>query len=166
MSELPETRKLALEHGWNWFKYHAEQRITMVRFYLVIVAASATGFFGAIGPYPEAAAGASLFGFFCSLLFWRLDSRVSYLIKVGEAAISEQETYLASVCDLEKIDIIQRADKKTGHFLESYSQNLRVLFAITALLYFLATAFAVSLALAPASKDANFNLLNDNSPPT
>lgn len=160
ISELPEIRKLALEHGWNWFRYHAEQRLTMIRFYLVIIAASATAFFAAIGPYPEAAAGASFFGFVCSLLFWRLDARVSYLIKVGEAAISEQEQFIASECDLKSIDIINRADEKAGRFLTSYSQILRVLYAVTGLGFLGATIFAVSLALVVASENENISLLN------
>jgi hypothetical protein len=36
-------RTQALDHAWNWWKYHGDQRITMVRFYLVTLGAIAAG---------------------------------------------------------------------------------------------------------------------------
>jgi hypothetical protein len=36
-------RTQALDHAWNWWKYHADQRIAMVRFYLVALGAIAAG---------------------------------------------------------------------------------------------------------------------------
>jgi hypothetical protein len=77
----------AYDHAWNWFKYHAEQRLTMIRYSVLILGAMVAGvgylyrdheyFFSLI---------ASLFGTLASYCFLRLDLRTADLIKLGERA--------------------------------------------------------------------------------
>lgn len=54
-------------------------------------------------------------------LFSALDTRVSYLIKVGEAALSKQEEYVARELGDANLEITKKADQKP-HGMLSYRQ--------------------------------------------
>jgi len=79
---------VALDHAWRWFEYHANQRMTMIRFYLIVSGAIASGA-GYLWISKEYLLSAilSAFGTIASLCFMRLDKRVSGLVKLGEDAI-------------------------------------------------------------------------------
>src|ERR1019366_1473384 len=88
-------RSEALDHAWNWFKFHASQRVAMVRFYLVALGAVAAG----IGVLQEQerhvlCASLSLFGSVMSFCFLRIDRRTGILVKLGEQALSSEQARL------------------------------------------------------------------------
>ena len=33
--EILKLQQTALDHAWNWWKYHAEQRIALIRFFII-----------------------------------------------------------------------------------------------------------------------------------
>ena len=82
------------QQAWDYFALHAQQRLTTIKFYLVIattLTAAAVASFGENFQFPGLRL---LAGFLLSLLsyaFWRLDFRNRELIKAAEAALRSFE---------------------------------------------------------------------------
>jgi hypothetical protein len=85
------------EYAWNYFAFHAEQRLKTFHLYLILVAVIIAGFITALN-YTEDHSWLSVFGFllmFLSILFGRLDIRNKQLVRNGEEALKyldEQES--------------------------------------------------------------------------
>jgi hypothetical protein len=76
-----------LTHAWNWFKYHAEQRMIIVRFYLIVIGALGAGYITVLNQKENfLAAVVALFGCVVSILFAILDRRTWQLIEASKAA--------------------------------------------------------------------------------
>ncbi len=81
-------RELELRFAWEWFQYHASQRLTAFNFFLVIMGALVVG-------YSQAAARSSeilgvalgLLGAIVSLAFWALDIRNQELVECGRSVL-------------------------------------------------------------------------------
>jgi hypothetical protein len=87
---MPDTRevdklKLIHEYAWNWFSYHAAQRMTVFRFFFLVLGALSVGYYQTITSHPGLAFALSIIAIIFSLLFWRLDLRTRELIKIGRA---------------------------------------------------------------------------------
>jgi hypothetical protein len=82
------------EHAWKYFELHANQRIAVFNFFLVFSGALAAGIAATLqGSQRFALLGVGL-GLTLGLvafLFWKLDQRVSFLIKRAERALSDAE---------------------------------------------------------------------------
>lgn len=79
--------------GWEWFEFHAKQRIEMVKFFITIfgaVAAGAAGFLQT--PYVFVSACLSVIGLFLTITFWQLDHRSIQLIEIGETILGQRWT--------------------------------------------------------------------------
>ncbi len=113
--------KLAIDHAWNWFKFHAEQRMVLVRFYLIMVGALGAGYASMSGMHDGSIALViALVGMVVSLLFRRLDLRVSKLIKIGEAVLEKEQLQLYEILKYDEIKIIQRTNEESAGNLTSY----------------------------------------------
>lgn len=87
-------QKDRLEHAWRYFQLHASQRITVFNFFVatsgLLVAALVFALRGGAATSPlSIAAGLGLSSL--SFVFWKLDGRVSDMIKVSEAVIMQVE---------------------------------------------------------------------------
>lgn len=83
-----EPRRIALEMSFNWFEYHARQRMEMFKFHWVLAAAVISGFgvsWQIKFPMGTLICGLSLV--IISILFWKIDRRSESLVKHGEVAI-------------------------------------------------------------------------------
>lgn len=86
----------SLEHAWRYFELHAQQRMTVFNFFLAISGLVAAGVGVGLQQGGKFLALASLLGCFLilvSFIFWKLDQRVTVLIKQAESAL----IYLESV---------------------------------------------------------------------
>lgn len=84
----------ALNHAWQYFQLHAQQRITTFNFYIVLTGLLTTGIATATYNLPQNAiltASLSVFLVGISYFFYKLDERVSFLIKGAEIVIIENE---------------------------------------------------------------------------
>jgi len=92
---VTDSYEAARVYAWNWFEYHASQRMTVFRFYLIFTAVIAAGYAQVIDKAPLT--GAMLGGFlsFITIAFWRLDRRNVALIKLAEAHLKDHENRLA-----------------------------------------------------------------------
>lgn len=143
MDSKKEFSKDALDHAWQWFEYHADQRMTMVRFYIIIVGAIATG----IGylwqaQYFLAAASLGSIGTIIAIVFARLDARVSDLVKLGEAALADQQRHLSQHFGSSAYEICKAADDlrfpngcRRKFWPYTYGESIRLLVSLSALAF-------------------------------
>lgn len=87
---MTEYDKMASEHAWRYFELHAQQRITVFNFYIAITGLLAAGIGLSLqqeGKYLYLCSILGAFMIFISIIFWKLDHRVSMLIKNSETAL-------------------------------------------------------------------------------
>lgn len=110
------------EHAWNWWKYHAEQRINLLRFYILSLGGVGVAV-GWLRVQHEALLCflLSLFGAALAFCFLRLDRRTSDLIKIGEDALRFEEARLSATTGNAQLELCRRADTK-DRYPSSYRQ--------------------------------------------
>lgn len=89
MSEAVKLER-SIEHAWRYFELHAQQRMTVFNFFLAISGLVAAGVGVGIQQGEAFNILVSLLGCFLmliSFIFWKLDQRVSAMIKQAEAAL-------------------------------------------------------------------------------
>jgi hypothetical protein len=135
------TSEFAFEHAWRYFQLHAAQRIAVFNFFFILSGAIAAGIGASLQASQKlAAAGIVLGGLLvlASFIFWKLDQRVSALIKLSEKALAEFEHSLPITC----ARIFQLNDAATSsrnrplkHFIReiwTYGESFRVIFGVMA----------------------------------
>jgi len=141
MFASPEvTASQAREHVWKYFELHAQQRIAVFNFFLVLSGALAAGMAATLhGSQRLSSLGIALGVLlaFVSFLFWKLDQRVAFLIKHAEAALAQIEGFFPDP----EAQVFLREPNKTTEAKEqssvwmrqwSYGRVFRVLFVAMA----------------------------------
>lgn len=127
----------AREYAWKWFEYHANQRQSVFRFYIVIVGAS-SAVYVAFMSSDELRPLVFLLGIpfsILSFLFWRLDVRGAALVKLSEYYLEKEEVRLEKILGAPEICLINLSNQKKndGYFLRfvcSFTQVYRVIFML------------------------------------
>lgn len=91
----PEQPVAALDHAWRYFELHAKQRMSVFNFFLALSGVVAAGLVATLREDHDNPFLGIVFGcLLCivSFVFWKLDQRVSFLIKHAEAALAECES--------------------------------------------------------------------------
>lgn len=135
-------RDTALQHGWDWFKYHADQRLTLLRYYLILFGAVATAYYSTITDIPFASMGAAIFGIIASISFYCLDERNAKLIKLGEGVLDKEQEALQEVLSYDEVRIVKLAEENKSKYLGSFRKILRFLFFAGILLFSVAFVYA------------------------
>lgn len=94
---MSEEFNRASEHVWRYFELHAQQRMTVFNFYIAITGLLAAGIGFTLQQGEKYVIFTFLMGLFLSFIsfiFWKLDQRVSMLIKSAELALHELEIKL------------------------------------------------------------------------
>lgn len=129
--------KFSLSHAWNYFQLHAQQRMTVFNFYLVITGLIAAGLGACISQGDKLAPMQGVLGIFLSFItfiFWKLDQRVSFLIKRAEDSIASLETALETEATLFSNET--QSQLCTGLSLKSpwtYGRSFRISFFVVGL---------------------------------
>jgi hypothetical protein len=90
MAEDKTAEQTALEYGFKWFEFHAQQRITTFNFYLIIYSGLAAAVsFLLKEKFQLGSIFISLILIVVSVLFWQLDVRNRQLIGIGESILSD-----------------------------------------------------------------------------
>jgi len=87
---MTEYDKMASEHAWRYFELHAQQRITVFNFYIAITGLLAAGVGFSLQQkdvFIYLCPALGCFMVFISIIFWKLDHRVSMLVKNSETAL-------------------------------------------------------------------------------
>ncbi|MBE5254067.1 hypothetical protein [Mixta mediterraneensis] len=91
---MKEEYSIAFEHAWKYFELHSQQRMTVFNFYITVTTLLVAGGGACLQQSGKLVYLTSVFGFFISfmtLIFYKLDARVSFLIKNAELALKEIE---------------------------------------------------------------------------
>lgn len=154
-----ETTKLLRDHAWDWFAYHADQRMTALRFFLLLQGVLAVGFYQTWNSnhYELSIVFAGLSGAF-SVLFWRLDLRTRELIKVGEDLLSQAEQKISEVASSE-VSILKQVDAKSSihatKFMPTYFYSYGQIFSAIFCLLLLVSVAAAGAAVLRAAKQSS-----------
>lgn len=122
------------EYAWNWFEYHASQRLTAFRFFLVFLGALVVGF--STGLKDGNVFFASLigwFGAFISLAFLILEFRNEQLVNVGRDALIHLEQTDESLKVLPKLQLLHTDRGRSGWL--SYKFWLRAIYILCIVLF-------------------------------
>ena len=92
---MTDSFEVARAYAWNWFEYHASQRMTVFRFFLIFAAILSAGYVQVVDKEPMIGAALGVFLSFIVVAFWRLDQRNVALIKLAEAHLKDHENRLA-----------------------------------------------------------------------
>lgn len=131
--------KAAATYAWEYFKYHAQQRQAVFRFYLILIGAVFALFAASYSPQQSEIRDLRwIFGLLfmlISFLFWRLDVRSFNLVKLAERYIVVDEQRLSRILDRDEIKIISSADrrKNTAFIMRPFTtfrQVYRMIFLI------------------------------------
>lgn len=145
--ELEKSR----DYIWNYFSLHASQRIAVFNFFVVMSGALTVGIAGALQGSRKLALVGTLLGPLLSLLsfvFWKLDQRVSFLIKYAERALStvEETVAIAPACIFmaeprNTENSILNAKKWSMQW--SYGRSFRLIFVVMGILGITTTVVSV-----------------------
>jgi hypothetical protein len=136
--ELLKLRQTALDHAWSWWKYHADQRIALIRFYILSLGGVAVGVGWLYQRHEHVlCAILSLFGALLSYCFFRLDVRTRDLLKVGEAALAPEQERMAAATGNEAMRLCRSADAQRGNYPYSYRQIIQLVLTTGAALFIL-----------------------------
>jgi hypothetical protein len=84
--------ELQQKYAWDWFSYHASQRLTAFNFFLVLMGAVIVGYGQAFSDRAEALGVAlGLLGFIVAVAFWAMDVRNEELVRCGREALGRLE---------------------------------------------------------------------------
>ncbi len=100
--------EMGLKFAWDWFSYHADQRLTAFNFFLVALGALALGYGKALDDRSRwLGIGIGLLGLFVSLAFLALDVRNEELVECGREYLDGYEAQLPME--------LRKADKDRRH---------------------------------------------------
>lgn len=132
--------KAARDHAWEYFALHAGQRMTIFNFFTILVGLFGTGIATIIqwgSTFDLVGQALSIILLALCLIFWKLDQRVSSLIKRAERACIEAEERLyppsARLFALEFLSTSM--GRRTYHPSRewTYGSSFRLLFGVTAI---------------------------------
>src|SRR5712672_1931206 len=118
----PERTDTTLTYTWNWFAYHASQRLQAFNFFLLILAALATGYLTALDKdYGLLQIAIGVAGILISFAFLALDFRNEQLVTDGRHALRQLERALGT--DIHRSDYRLNAGRPLGELL--FGMSLR-----------------------------------------
>lgn len=92
---MNEDKKLELQYkyAWDWFQYHAQQRLVAFRYFLIIVGALFVGYQKCLeeNGQPKLKLFICLFGFLFSFAFYFLEIRNEELVNCGRDSLDKIE---------------------------------------------------------------------------
>ncbi|MFM8749511.1 hypothetical protein [Rhabdaerophilum sp.] len=120
--------KLNKDISLELFKVHADQRMKLMNFYIVIVGFSIGGYFTALQNVGwQAALIVSLFLLFMTFCFWSLDRRTKQIVKISETSLKVVTQFLQEKIGKSEVEIVGISDNRQGNW--SYSQVFTLIFA-------------------------------------
>lgn len=127
------------EYAWNWFEYHAGQRLTAFRFFLIFLGVLVIGFStGVKDGNLFFAQIVGWFGAFISLAFLILEIRNEQLVNVGRDALIHLEESDESLKAQPKLQLLH-IDRNRSRWL-SHKYWFRAIYVLCILLFVIGAA--------------------------
>jgi hypothetical protein len=90
-----EQLDLKFRYAWDWFSYHARQRLMAFNFFLILMGAVVVGYTQAVDDdLPGLGACLGFLGAFVAVAFLAMDVRNEELVRCGRAALDDMEKKL------------------------------------------------------------------------
>lgn len=142
LSENGATQNEILEHAWRYFELHAGQRISMFNFFIVLsglVCAGLADCMHRTGSFQLVGTGLGILLAFVSFVFWKLDQRTAFFVKLAEDAMTTLEASFPNattrVVSTERERTSRAAEKKAPiQGIWTYGKAFRLVFATMALI--------------------------------
>lgn len=141
MNNSSDDLQKALDYTWKYFELHANQRMAIFNFFLVLAGLVSAGLASAIQGSPRFSILGAVLGLLLSLvsfIFWKLDQRVCFLMENAEKNLAKLEAmipnFLASLFHDEPA--LTRIATSTGsrwNRLWTYGSSFRVTFIVIGL---------------------------------
>ena len=139
-------------YAWNYFQYHASQRLTTFNFYIIISTLVATGYFLALRFFPILSVVFGILIILFSFVFWKLDRRNKQLIRNSENALKyiegndfigekESRPHILNIFSYEEKQTIELKKKESfwpWSRLLSYSTCFNIIFIAFSVIGFIA----------------------------
>jgi hypothetical protein len=94
-TDSSEHIETSYKYAWDWFSYHAGQRLTTFRFFLIVVGALLVGYFNSLEKgWRWIGVMTALYGLVMSVAFWLLEIRNEELVRCGRRALDDLEKKL------------------------------------------------------------------------
>jgi hypothetical protein len=121
----------ALDHAWAWFKYHAQQRVATMRFYIVAIGGAIAGV-GILNHDEQhfLCACLSLLSSLMVFCFLRMDGRAGELVKAAERALSVEQGKLAISAGNEYLTICARVENPARSWPGTFGAVVRLLLSV------------------------------------
>ena|ERR1700686_5692075 len=139
MQNSQETTQLetkdVLEYSWKWFEYHAGQRLSAFRFFMVFLGAMAVALGQALkeGQFHVIALIAGPLGILISVAFLMLEFRNEALVQIGREALKSLEKKAFTTFPEETRLFLRDADnKRSAH---SYKLWVRIIYGTSILIF-------------------------------
>ena len=117
----------------EWFKIHADQRLRVFNFFILMAGFCIGGYFTALQQkLPSAALVISIFLLALCLCFKLLDIRTAHLVKVGENSLEHLLNELCDQIDRPELNVLKNAAPKPC--MLSYRQIFNIIFVLFGLL--------------------------------
>jgi hypothetical protein len=138
-----EQLKIALEHAWNWFSLHANQRLQSVNFFLVATAFLSAAFVTAAKEdMYDLAAGVAVLAVLISFYFYRMERRIRTLLHAAEGVLEPLESKLAESLQVDALRIVAKVeDERPGEW--KYSKVFRYLYLSTSVAFGVGLLYAI-----------------------
>ena len=87
-----DQREIEFQYAWEWFKYHASQRLLAFNFYLIFLGILGYGFYlaGNGNGNQKLQSVIAISGAFISVVFWLLEVRNEELVNCGRRALQDK----------------------------------------------------------------------------
>ena len=143
MSEsTTKSMDMALSRATTWFQVHADQRMKLMNFYVILIAALIAGFAAALKDNNQLLVILIAIVFITlTYAFKSLDRRTASLVKDAEAALEKIEEAIASSTSIDQIKLIKMSEEKEGDL--SYRQSFNLIFGLGYALAFLGIVLSI-----------------------
>jgi hypothetical protein len=128
------------EHAWKYFELHANQRMSMFNFFVILVGLVFAGLAASLqlsGALGLAGAGLGVLLAGMSFVFWKLDQRTAFFLKHAEQALIAWESRIEPTYRLFVNERSRTAEQDSGRLWSrqwTYGRSFRVVFVVTGLL--------------------------------
>jgi hypothetical protein len=176
LSVNPEEEEIFRKYAWDYFEYHADQRMKTFNFFIVMAGLLAGGITSLLkdGGSPWWITPLGILLFILSIVFWKLDQRNRMLVRNGEAAIRYLDSLHQLPNDEGGVPHILKIFERDDYICQripifpltkarlSYTKSLAIVFALFA---FFGIFFAVGCFFIPAKAPAEPRLKMHPPPP-
>lgn len=117
-----EDNNLKFQYAWEWFKYHANQRLTAFHFFLIIIGVIGSGIVFSLNNQNKIVSCTfAFFGALTAIIFWLLEIRNEELVNYGRECLKELEKdiqiKLSSASVDEERKMLERSMDKSSRFI-------------------------------------------------